>query len=1814
MKIKLSLLALVIGGLFFFTGLSIIKADLIDVNKFLPSSEDLLQLMENDAFKNKGPTRLYDNTYVFYVPGKPGVGDWSNPLHTMGYDMRSPFKANLPIREGIVLPLIEAMKSKLTPSQQQEILDPSDPNVDLSRYDSNFNFDPLDGSHEIVRSLKDICDRQCTLPKYYEKFRLCRAKDCDKDGNCECPGNTRSVRSGEQCHNVSGGKDCTTPNVQELIDHCRDFECGVSVDEDDCTDQFDIIGNKKTVCNMKPINSIFYSNDQSTLNKYLQYDWAQDAYRNCVQGAIPLDNFHPQWCEENPPANPDDEAASEVCSTDDRQMQCFIAHRVFPRLAEASLLSLTEWNRIFQLLSASAKNGPLADLINDMKRQIEDLLKDPNNYFYPPINIGGGYQWSQTPEEANSSEVGFCINKTVNTCSCGHILPFNGSTVTVGAIQRKLLGYGVTDAHRYCVNTADNLSCRRSYSWDIEEVKDADGNIIEEHPRNQKVGMRNLYSSRAAFPGWVDHEAKYHHGATCSKRPKGSSIGASESGSKTRNFSPTDKEFFFLQARFFADQAISQGITYGGCDDRSNILFNHATAAHCDRKNKSGIGIKCRAGSRRRFKSFACDASGGVIDQCGGKSSPNGGHNVICQVCGPIYCGENGLYSDTNTVRKNFALKKKNGEQTPTRHYGFLRDRGYYHPKGGTSYGGGVPEGGGTIDGSEEFYSYTTIACQGTGCGVINDTTIYNDAVFTPRSKSEYGQYELAGNVFDDRTCPEGEIVDPCSQILIPNNWGGNRLCYKSCCVSSDNQTCDHYVGKCPAGECCDKNVCHTTAGEYQYGNELCDIGGDKEKKVVGLSIANNAQPSAEQICEAAGRQDAVYTGTVGKGYILPLLGNSQCYFCGCAPIAMKKSIPSSGWWPKNSTISIGEGVNQKCLTPIEYCAHAFNRTGGNGRPVIGFDGLAEARDGATRSPLLKSIENYGIGGTNWQRMTQLTCVRCRCVDGDGICDGCDNDPNGKCKNFIGDDPDCVNGCPTTPPPVDQCGPHNCPGACGACTPRSGYKVTPYPYLGYHSQCVRCVYRPEHEENCNYDHICDPGETCETCPSDCGQCLVPDQNCPDGYSRLCPGVGYPSLSECKRCYDSKKPNVERHGCKNDGYCNPLCDSKDEDCEIHKTTEMTGNNGCPKGYGSSSEDDCKGGDQHFIMSSCFSCGKCDPGGLSCPKEHPNDIDWKLVTLAQQQQIYQGSHCYGYQFFNAKLPNPYIAIGADVSFYDYQQRNAWMSNGDGKNFDQLDAKGGYRRCRPVRKPVGSSSDNCEYRCIPAMHQLIVLSCSEIDARFPHEFGYPPVAANGLNQQIFIPDIARSAGNEVLLGINDRPTTTEGTNYVLPTGDARCGRYYSIYAGESAVEGDLNGDGRHDWRDDNATASYLYTNWWQIGGNVYGQDRVSNYGDQSWQVADPNDANIFTHNPATKHLVKPSFQYALNDSQCLVAPNALVKDGNYTPVVPPSVGAGLQVSGGEVTKIKNLRTYRETHGSRVNSLSAERGYNFSAKLQRVLDYDYYRSLLQKMPGNGSCHPVETGTGSNKETTEVCYYLGEQNYKKLKTKIDHVGGGKRVIFIDGNFTLDDNMPVGGGGDSGYLALIIKGDFIIEPEVGYHLTQNNGQACAIDTSNLCNPAFNAVVVARSLAMKQSSAMMPDSLFNPLITCDKRLVLKGAYAFWGNQPVVFTRSLLGCGFKKGPFPNGKASLNTHDVGRNDGFDGRQAGLNNKNEVDEYCRTGAKSRNGNGYYNYKAGGESAGMYNNYNRLFAATQIIANPQLIEQTPAWMRQNLSTRLEVR
>ncbi len=1806
------------------------------------SSEQFLRRLEENLPKDTKPVYVFSGAYqrLFY---RPANKNWSGNLLTIPTDVPAPYKGGQDVRSGVILPLI------------QNLIDNIDPATDIG---ANTNVSlPASVTIPIIKGLKNVCDQQCDDSRYNSNFQLCFLPRCTGGGKdeppkkCTCASNLRWKKATDVCYNqtMPGGTDglCVFKD-EELKERCREYEC--SVTEECPTDENGnkIVGDD---CDLMPYNKNFssesFNENNAFMNKYRSYSWIKDAYENCYTDNFVPSNYQPTWCDDSvsvsdppengatdPPENSDDYKKDFACNNDDRRMMCVHDNKAMPALTKATVDCLAALKTMFYDI------GSLGDLYKAILDIMNEMLDELENYILPPVVIGGGYKWSKTPEETNIiDEPGFCLNKNVSTCSCGHILPFNGSTITNLGLRRKLLSYGVADANKYCVNTEGDPACTYSYSWDTEEVED------KPVSRNTKVGMRNIYASRASYPGWVTHKGGYVHGATCAKRPKGSSIGGSESGSKTRTFEVTDKEFFFLQARYFADKIArgeSDELSYGGCDDRSNILYNHATAAHCQRKGKRGI--KCRSGSRRRFSSYACDINGGVINQCK-NGRVDGGRNTICQVCGPIYCGEHGLYSDTNTVRKNFKLGN-----SPTRHYKFYR---YYHPQGSTKYGGGDEGGGGTIDGSEIFYSYSSQICLGERCN-----SSYNDAVFTPRDLPAN-----SGQVFDDRTCPEGEIVDPCKQRAIANNWGGHRLCYESCCVSSDGSKCDRFPHDCPPGECCedDDNSCRQPADNYHYGGDLCSIGDDTSKTVSGVAIpAADAEKYANYQCNVAGTYDTHYPKSVAESYTFPLKEKSACYFCGCAPI--EGNSGKSGWWPRNAKIKHGD----QCLTPEQKCAAEFNQVKNN-KLEIGYDGLAQAMDRSDVDSPVTLLK--GITG-----MTNLRCVRCRCVAGDGICDGYSGDPNGVCKNYPQGtlDPDCDPLLPSPGP--ESCGPSNCktPGAC-SCKVKPGYNLTEYPYgddYGNHPQCRICIYKSK-PTGCG-DGICSGLETCENCSQDCGKCPQMSE-CPDGYSKLCTGEGYPvtGLGDCKRCYDPNHLEQPQHGCQDDGYCNPLCEEKDADCEPETAKYLTNDNGCPYGYGKTKE--CGYGERHPLLSGCYACGcerrkknfietkidnpqLCDKDDnheedncdihmkeFSCsPYDNQNNsgLHWKVVTLAQQQQIYRDSLCYGYQFFTTKEDSSVVTVGVDVSYYDYQQRDAWMLDSDGKGFIYSDAKGGYRRCRPVRMPYrgGSLSSGkaglCEYRCIPAMHQAIVLSCSEIDARYPHEY-----RGNPSDEMVFIPDVARSAGNkEVYLG-----GTSEGLSVVPRSNDARCGRYYRVYPKhiDKSETNDINGDGKVDWQDGNAAASYLFTDWWQVGGNAYGNAGVSNYGEKTAFVAEP--AEVKNLNPATAKLVgkMKSYQYALNDGSCITS-GGEIKTGDWQPptAYKPSSGAGLQVTGsGNPTTLINKRTYRP---SNQTGLAAKGGYQFSYQKQRALDFEYYRTLLdyEKIPKNGSSRVQVKLADGNIEETFVYRFFG-RNVKfndDIKPIVDSIGVDKKVVIfvesqgaetsnVGGNFILDANMA--SYDPNGYLAVIAQKDFIIEPQVGYHLNTQNGQGCGINTVTLCTPSFNGVVIARGLVMKRegdgsdpsSNPTLVDGLFNPQLTCDKRLVLKGAYAFWGKQPVVFTRTLLGCGLKKGPFSNDKASLNVHNARGNahgDDFEGRRPDvkLNNKNAYDDYCRTGTVRRNGNGYYNYHLNwpDSQGGMYNNYNRLISATQLVVNQQLINLTPAWMRQNLTTRLEVR
>ena len=369
---------------------------------------------------------------------------------------------------------------------------------------------------------------------------------------------------------------------------------------------------------------------------------------------------------------------------------------------------------------------------------------------------------------------------------------------------------------------------------------------------------------------------------------------------------------------------------------------------------------------------------------------------------------------------------------------------------------------------------------------------------------------------------------------------------------------------------------------------------------------------------------------------------------------------------------------------------------------------------------------------------------------------------------------------------------------------------------------------------------------------------------------------------------------------------------------------------------------------------------------------------------------------------------------------------------------------------------------------MHQAIVLSCSEIDARYPHEY-----RRDTSDEMVFIPDIARSAGNEKI----GPGSTSEGLSAVLHSNDERCGRYYRVYPRRNNIPGDLNGDGVPDWRDGNAAASYLFTDWWQVGGNAYGNQGVSNYGEKTAKVAEP--AKLTNLNPATKELVMDSYQYTLTDGSC-VANGTAINDGAWQPTDKSSKGSGLQVTGdkGEPTTLSDKRTYRP---SNQTGLAAKGGYQFSYQKQRALDFEYYRTLLdyEKIPENGSKKVQVKLVSGNTEETTVYRYVGRDiklTDPDVRSVIEDVGDKKIVIFVEsdgaagvnnkgGNFILDANMA--NYIYNGYLAVIAQKDFIIEPQVGYHLNTQNGQGCGINTYTLCTPSFNGVVIARGLVMKR---------------------------------------------------------------------------------------------------------------------------------------------------
>jgi hypothetical protein len=384
-----------------------------------------------------------------------------------------------------------------------------------------------------------------------------------------------------------------------------------------------------------------------------------------------------------------------------------------------------------------------------------------------------------------------------------------------------------------------------------------------------------------------------------------------------------------------------------------------------------------------------------------------------------------------------------------------------------------------------------------------------------------------------------------------------------------------------------------------------------------------------------------------------------------------------------------------------------------------------------------------------------------------------------------------------------------------------------------------------------------------------------------------------------------------------------------------------------------------------------------------------------------------------------------------------------------------------------------------------------------------------------------------------------------------------------------------------------SHLYTNWWQIGsGNIYANQEVSNYQSNlsGYRATDLSLGSL--KNADQRYVLARADSYQKSVSTDLGTPS---KEAGLQITATPHPTVALQdKASGDVTTPRKLRTYRDSHGYGANSVAgahsySAQGYNVMTDINLRRDYAYYRSLFDYSQIAPCASGFTDFADESGTVSKVCQFTGNVTDEEI-VALSGIGrnltSGKYVIFVEGNFTLN------GAGTAGqlqvqpgaFLGLIVSGTFTVAAEVGIPMEQT-GNACLTPTSY--QSSLDAFLVARDMYIApKSDSELADPIFNGIsefrIHCDNRLIMAGTYAIWGTDAkaadVEFTRTLRGCNLKEPSLKNSSAITD-----------------------DPYCRDGDA------------------LYLNRNKDYSATTINYRPDFVVNMPAWMRESVSSRLEV-
>ena len=268
------------------------------------------------------------------------------------------------------------------------------------------------------------------------------------------------------------------------------------------------------------------------------------------------------------------------------------------------------------------------------------------------------------------------------------------------------------------------------------------------------------------------------------------------------------------------------------------------------------------------------------------------------------------------------------------------------------------------------------------------------------------------------------------------------------------------------------------------------------------------------------------------------------------------------------------------------------------------------------------------------------------------------------------------------------------------------------------------------------------------------------------------------------------------------------------------------------------------------------------------------------------------------------------------------------------------------------------------------------------------------------------------------------------------------------------------------------------------------------------------------------------------------------------------------------------------------------------RQENFAYFKELLNYQ-NLQICSNAEGLGGTDIDGVSVCKTEGNQTISQGFT-INN--GSKRVIFVEGNLIINFNNPTDKiiVKKGGYLAYIVKGNIIVNANVGEEIitkvgdrqyTVNNNLVVDPDSQNYngYNQAsqIEGVFIANGqiilAGFKDDITQRSNNDFVENGFCDKKLTLAGSFVGWGGNSnnqngIVMHRSFAGCINEKLQF-----------------FDQNGNRLNIENlSVGDLARVKVN-------------------YPDYNEFNPVLTFVYRPDLVKNTPEWMKHIVQMKQEV-